>query len=316
MSMTLKELKNRISAAKNIQQITRAMKLIAAAKMRKLESQIRVYREFLREITLLMEEVLRNLDDERVNALISHLRKPKDPSAPPLLVLFTADRGLCGAFNSNLIDKAFKRIDELLRTHDRVSLFPIGRKGEHSLSKLASRDKRLKVIDSITKVPDYPPLKLGERITQHLKSLFLNGEVSKIELVRPKYLKTIKSAPVLEVYLPLGEELMADLPSGEVKTLPRTDVTEVLRRGVIEPSLEEVLVRLTEMFLNSKIYGSLLELKVSEFSARLVAMTNATENAENLIKELMLQFFKKRQELITKELMDIVEAAEGLKHIS
>ncbi len=298
MSSTLKELKNRINAAKNIQQITRAMKLIAAAKIRKLEAMSRTYKNYLSHI----EEVKRIIGSfEEVPEALRNLLIPPNPKAPKTLVLFTADRGLCGAFNTNLIDLATQELEKLNYTEIEVLLYAIGRKADHFLSKLASRYPNLRLVGSVERVHDYPSLQLALRISSELINLFTKGETSEIRLVRPKFISVTKHLPAVDKFLPIGLESRTTSNKGFI---------------LCEPSPEEVLRELVEIYLRGEIYGALIDLKASEFGARLVAMTNATENAANLIKELMLQFFKKRQELITKELMDIVEAAEGLKEIS
>ncbi len=294
MSTTLRELKNRINAAKNIQQITRAMKLISAAKMRKLEGLARNFRRYLEVLQLALETL--PVESLKRSILINPEENGEVSDKPVGLMILTADRGLCGAFNNNIINTAMKRLRDL--GEDNAILITVGRKACNAF-------KAYRPVISVDRVPDYPSYDFSTELASQLGELYRTGRVARIEAVAPRYISTTRYEVRNQTILPLQLELDTEGKGRREQTLQRVEL--------IEPSTDYVSETLVAMIFRAKVHSLLLELKATEYGARLAAMTNATENAENLIRELRLLFFKKRQEQITRELMDIVEASEGLK---
>jgi F-type H+-transporting ATPase subunit gamma len=291
MSMALKELKNRIKAADNIKQITRAMKLIASVKIKKIQRAFLPFREYIKDLQKIVSVLLRNTDF-RLNLGNLDILKEKQGDKIGLIVV-TSDKGLCGAFNTNIFNYFEKKYSNL---KEKLIIIPVGKKAVSYFSK-----RGYNLFATFDKVGDIPSFDFIKRLRYEIFNLY--ERVSRIEVIYTKYYSPSKFLPISIKLLPFDVSLI------DIKEEKSDNVDHF----IFEPSLDDIGQEIFEIYVNSLIYQLILDSKLSEFSARLMAMNTATENAENLIKDLKLLFFKKRQESITKELLEIVAGVEALK---
>jgi F-type H+-transporting ATPase subunit gamma len=291
MSMALKELKNRIKAADNIKQITRAMKLIASVKIKKIQRAFLPFREYIKDLQKIVSVLLRNTDF-RLNLGNLDILKEKQGDKIGLIVV-TSDKGLCGAFNTNIFNYFEKKYSNL---KEKLIIIPVGKKAVRYFSK-----RGYNLFATFDRVGDIPSFDFIKRLRYEIFNLY--ERVSRIEVIYTKYYSPSKFLPISIKLLPFDVSLI------DIKEEKSDNVDHF----IFEPSLDDIGQEIFEIYVNSLIYQLILDSKLSEFSARLMAMNTATENAENLIKDLKLLFFKKRQESITKELLEIVAGVEALK---
>ncbi|MGC8734571.1 MAG: ATP synthase F1 subunit gamma [bacterium] len=291
MSMALKELKNRIKAADNIKQITRAMKLIASVKIKKIQRAFLPFKNYINDLKKIVTVLLNNTDFKLSLGNIDILKEKQGNKIG--LVVITSDKGLCGAFNTNIFNYFEKNYANL---KDNLLIIAVGKKAVSYFSK-----KGYNLFATFDKVGDIPSFDFIKQLRNEVFNLY--EKVFKIEVIYTKYYSASKFIPVSIRILPFDVNLI------NIKE----DKVGNIDHFIFEPYLEDIGQEIFEIYVNSLIYELILESKLSEFSARLMAMNTATDNAENLIKELKLLFFKKRQESITKELLEIVAGVEALK---
>ncbi|MEN3015189.1 MAG: ATP synthase F1 subunit gamma [bacterium] len=291
MSTTLKEIKNRIKAATNIRQITKAMKLISSIKLKKIQKAFLPFKNYQKSIEELISVLVKNIDFKLIVSNVEFFKVRK--SNKDLVVIFSSDKGLCGAFNTNLFmffEKSFKR--------DNVKLITVGKKAILYFSR-----RNYEIVDHFEKIPDIPSFEFSRKLNELVKKIYISdSNISSVKLVYNSFISSIKYEPRIETLLPISEQ-----------NFKATNYN--VNHFIFEPSLEKIASYLFELYIDSLIYKVLMDSKLSEFSARFTAMNTATENAENLIKELKLLFFKRRQESITKELLEISAGVEALKQI-
>ncbi len=282
---TLREIKRRIGSIKSTQQITKAMKMVAAAKMRRAQENIFATRPYAFKIREMMQDLMAqstSFDDPLMQ---------ERPVERIYLVVVSADRGLCGAFNSNIIRRAVREIQE----HREVEtwIVPVGRKAHDYFTK---RDYHVEksFVDLFNKL-EYQH---AREIAAYLIQEFLQGKADKIKIVYNEFKSVVQQNMRVEKYLPIPRQA--------------SDITEVADY-IFEPGHEEILRKLLPKFLNIEMWRVLLESYAAEQGARMTAMENATENAKELIYQLTLQYNKARQAAITKEISEIVGGAEALK---
>jgi F-type H+-transporting ATPase subunit gamma len=291
MSMALKELKNRIKAADNIKQITRAMKLIANVKIKKIQRAFLPFREYIKDLQKIVSVLLRNTDFRLSLGNLDILKEKQGDKIG--LIVVSSDKGLCGAFNTNIFNYFEKKYSDL---KEKLIVIPVGKKAVSYFSK-----RGYNLFATFDKVGDIPSFDFIKRLRDEIFNLY--ERVSRIEVIYTKYYGSSKFLPISVKLLPFDVSLI------DIKEEKSYSVDHF----IFEPSLDDIGQEIFEIYVNSLIYQLILDSKLSEFSARLMAMNTATENAENLIKELKLLFFKKRQESITKELLEIVAGVEALK---
>lgn len=285
---TLREIKRRINSIKSTQQITRAMKMVAAARLRKAQERILANRPYAYRI------------NEMIGHLVSHIEFINNPllDVRPLqrllLVIVTADRGLCGSFNSNIIKKALHQIE--VHKDMEISLLCIGRKGYDFFR------KRNYVIDrhdiNIFNQLDYHHAQL---ITDFMVDMYVTKNTDLIEIVYNEFKSAVQQNIVVEEYLPLYPTTF------EEKTF-RVDY-------LYEPDKLSLFNALLPKHMNIQTWRILLESNAAEQGARMTAMENATDNASDLITDLTLHYNKARQASITKEISEIVGGAEALSQV-
>jgi F-type H+-transporting ATPase subunit gamma len=283
-----RDIRRRIKSVKNTAQITKAMQMVAAAKMRKAQQAALVGRPYAQ----LMNEVLAQAA-ARAGAFEHPLMEVREIKKRALIVVST-DRGLCGGLNSNLLREAAK-LDRNTTVY-----ITAGKKA----SQFIARTKRQLAAEFIYK--DTPQFAEARAISRFAQDLFLRGEVDAVDILYTNYVSTLVQQPKTVPFLPVGkiQAVKAGIgaPNEELKAVNKTDLFE------FEPDEKAVLGALLPHSLNFQVHQILLEAKASEHSARMVAMKNATDNAKQLIKDLTLEYNKLRQSNITKELLEITTA--------
>jgi F-type H+-transporting ATPase subunit gamma len=286
---TLKAIRKRISSVRNTQQITKAMKMVSAAKLRRAQESAIQARPYAEKMT----ELLKNLST-RVSREAHPLMTAREEKKVHL-VLFTSDRGLCGGYNTNLIRSA----DAFIRQQsvDReIELTLVGRKGADYF-----RRRRANIADRYTDILYKAPDELAVEIAAKLIDRFINGATDAVYIIYSRFRSALSQVPTLEKLLPVSLT-----ETGGVET---EQATEYLYEPGVQQLLASLLPRITEVALQR----ALLEATASEHGARMTAMESATGNASKMIGSLTLQMNRARQASITRELMEIVGTAEALK---
>ncbi len=287
-----RDIRRRIKSVKNTAQITKAMQMVAASKMRKAQQAALSGRPYV----VLMNSVLGQVSAQAGD--FSHPLIEKRTIKKRALIVISSDKGLAGALNSNLLR-------EVAKTDPNTTVYiAAGRKGAQFLS----RTKRNLAGEFTYK--DAPQFSEARAISKFAQDLFLKGDVDQVDIAFTNYINTLTQKPETRTLMPIGEikALDADLQSDNADSKLSTSSVEYL----FEPSASSVLGALLPHYLNYQVYQVLLEAKASEHSARMVAMKNATDNAKQLIKDLTLDYNKIRQASITKELLEITSAAMSM----
>ena len=286
---TLRQIRDRVKALKNTQQITRAMKMVAGAKIRRAEAAMKAARPYARAIG----DMLRELASETGNVQHPLLRRREGAARGVLLM--TADKGLCGAFNSNLVRAA---LAEANAAGPNALLYVVGIKGQIQLRRSPLGKAAAWALQS------KPFAELARDVAAKVSEDFLAGTVGGVTLVSSRFVSTIVQRPTPIQLLPIA-------PPAGASEKPR--IRGLHNSFEFEPDAKDVLAALLPKYLEFTIYQALLETQASEFAARLIAMTNATDNAGKLIDELTLVMNKTRQASITKEILEVVGGAEALR---
>lgn len=289
-AMGLRDIRKRIKTVKNTRQITKAMKMVAAAKLRKAQDAVIAARPFAQTLEAVMSELIARAEP----GAVSHPLLTKRATKRVELVVVTADRGLAGGFNANITRRAVKFLTE---TRDAtVVTTTLGRKGNEFLRGRGFTIRR-----------DWPGV-LGKvtyaraaEIAEELVQRFLSGEVDAVYLLNNEFASAVSQVPTMSMLLPFEPK------SGQAKG------AGALVDFVYEPSPQGVLEKLVPQAVAVKVYRAMLESVAAEQAARMSAMENATKNAGEMISTLTLFYNRTRQALITKELMEIVSGAEALK---
>jgi F-type H+-transporting ATPase subunit gamma len=301
---SLRDIRKRISSVRSTQQITKAMKMVAAAKLRRAQESILATRPYATK----MFEVLSRLA-ARTSAEVHPLLARREPKRVEVVV-FTSDRGLCGAFNMNLIQKAEKFVQAEKPKMEEIALSFIGRKGRDYFRKRNVMMRR-EHVNFFGKVDFVLAAKIGQELVQTYAARQVDG----IYLLYSEFRSAIQQRVVLRRILPVepkvGEKGLDISASAEAHSsgIGRGSGVEYL----YEPSEAEILDKLLPMYVEVQVYQALLESLASEYGARMTAMENATQNASEMIDKLTLIYNKARQAAITKELIEIVSGAEALK---
>ena len=280
----LKDIRNRIKSVKSIQKVTKAMKMVAAAKMRRAQEHMEEARPYAQRLTEVIQHLLPDVDREILDLL--DVRSVNRVA----YVVVTSDRGLAGSFNTNVLKKAQKDIDTIGKNN--IDIFCIGKKARDYY-----KQREYTIIDSHTDF--WNELYYGDaiRIGKGIISHFTEKRVDEIHVVYNEFMNVANQYVESEKLLPLEFE--------------REESVQLDR--LYEPDKNELVKSLIPRHLNIQVWKYLLESFASEQAARMVAMENATENAEEMIKDLTMEFNKARQASITKEILEIVGGAEALK---
>ena len=283
-----RDLRRRIKSVKNTAQITKAMQMVAASKMRRAQQAALSGRPY----ASLMNEVLGNVTHYAGD--FTHPLMEKREVRKTAVVVVSTDKGLCGALNSNLMREAAKL------ERDSTVYIAAGRKAAQFLSRT-----RRKLVAEFT-YKDAPLFGEARAISRFVRELFLKGEVDRVDILYTNFISTLTQRPEKRQLLPVGEikAVTVGIPHPQEEEKLMYGATEFL----FEPDVDQVLGALLPHSLNFQVYQILLEAKASEQSARMVAMKNATDNANQLIKDLTIEYNKLRQSNITKELLEIATA--------
>ena len=284
---TLKAIRKRISSIRNTQQITKAMKMVSAAKLRRAQEAAVQARPYAAK----MADLLKNLLSRVARAAHPLLTVREEKRIQ--LVLLTSDRGLCGGYNANLI-RAAEAFIRKQGADKQVQLTLIGRKGADHF-----RRRRAEISDRYVNILATPAEELAAEIAEKLISRFVNGETDAVYLLYSHFRSALSQVPTLEKLLPIA--------------LAETEKTEQLTEYLYEPGVQELLSSLLPKITAIAIQRALLEATASEHGARMTAMDSATSNASKMMGTLTLQMNRARQASITRELMEIVGTAEALK---
>src|SRR5215217_4088029 len=298
--MAQKDVKSRISSVKNIQKITRAMEMVAAARLRRAEQRIealRPYASAIRRMTRQAAEAAQNVPNLPI------LNEHESVNTVGLL-LVTGDRGLAGAFNSQIV-RAGVRVAAAHEGEGRsTAWYASGRRGVSSLTFRGNE-----VVGAYTGFTDRPAYGDARDIAQDLMAAYVDGDVDQVEIVYNHYLSPLTQEVTRETLLPLQQATILEAEEDD-------DGEEQPAHSALveyEPDPEEILRRLIPAYVEISIFRALLESTASEHGARMTAMRNASENAGDIIKDLTLQMNRERQAEITQEILEVVSGAEGLR---
>ncbi|MDQ6857602.1 MAG: ATP synthase F1 subunit gamma [Chloroflexota bacterium] len=280
-----RDLRRRARSIKNIQQLTRAMQLVAASKMRRAQEAVLASRPF----------------EEKLRSMLNNLAPYADPELSPLLqrrdvkkvavVLITTDRGLVGPMNVNLVRSTMRFIAE----RPSPTYIAVGRKGINTLRRM-----RAPLIAEFPGIPDRPTTADTNAIARAAVDEFVSGNVDEVHLAFTRFINTLRQEPTIRRLLPLEPEA------------EKTEETAAVQY-LFEPDPAEVMNLIVPRFIEVAVYQAILESKASQFSAQMVAMRNATDAAGDLIDDLTLAANKARQTRITKEMLEIASGAEAMK---
>ncbi|MCY7320243.1 MAG: F0F1 ATP synthase subunit gamma [Phormidesmis sp. CAN_BIN36] len=312
----LKLIRDRIQSVKNTKKITEAMRLVAAAKVRRAQEQVTATRPFADRLAQVLYSLQIRLQFEEANLPL--LRK-RDVKTVALLVI-SGDRGLCGAYNSNVIRRAETRAKELQAEGLNYKFILVGRK---SVQYFQRREQPIE--GTYIGLEQIPTAAEASQISDQLLSLFLSDTVDRVELVYTRFVSLISSRPVIQTLLPLDPQGL-EVPDDEIFRLTtRGGQLQVEREKVTAPTQSsfpqdmifeqdpvQILDALLPLYLNNQLLRALQESAASELAARMTAMNNASENASELMKDLSLTYNKARQAAITQEILEVVGGAEAL----
>jgi len=287
---TLKEVKTKISGVKKTAQITKAMNMVAAAKLRGAQEKMEDFRPY----TSKFNDAMSNLSGG-ANTNAFPLMENRDVKTVELVIV-TSDRGLCGSFNANIIKLALRKIAEYEAAGKKVSLVCVGKKGYQLLRKTG------KVRKSYNETMANFQMFNAREIATDVADNFLNGTSDKVEILYNEFISVARQTPAVGAFLP-------------VQPVEAVEGAEKKISGdyIYEPSSEEIMDVLQPLYLNVLIYHSMLEVGAGEHAARMTAMDNATNACKDIVKNLTVVYNKARQAAVTSELMDIVGGAEALK---
>jgi F-type H+-transporting ATPase subunit gamma len=281
----LKEIRNRITSVSSTMQITSAMKMVSAAKLKKAQDAITAMRPYAEKLTELLQNLSDTLEGDAGGEFTTQREVKK-----VLVVAITSNRGLCGAFNSNVIKEAKNRV--AFYAGKQVDIFAIGKKGNDVLTKTVN------VIDNQSGVFDNLTFDNVAAIAETLTEKFVSGEYDKIELIYNQFKNAATQIVQTEQFLPLAPI--------------KSDVPVTTGDYIFEPSKEEIVLTLIPKSLKTQLYKGIRDSFASEHGARMTAMHKATDNATELRNQLKLTYNKARQASITSEILEIVGGAEAL----
>lgn len=302
----LKEIRDRITSVKSTQQITRAMTMVSAAKLRRYQDRIVRMRPYAAKLLDMLHHIAGSIDPSSLNNPFYEKRDVKKT----LIISFTGDKGLCGSFNNQIFKQTVKLIENKFPNYQKdknVEILSMGKKGTEYFKKYDYPLWR-----GYTEFLSHVDYDTSEELASELLELFITGTFDDIYLVYNKFKNPIVYFPTIEKWLPVTGDLvekseLADDIKGEGHYILQTPY-------IYEPSREEIMETLIPKSLKLNFYRVMMDSLASEFGARMTAMDQATDNAEELIKQLRITFNKERQAAITKEIMEIVSGAQALEN--
>lgn len=291
MSGALKEVRNRIKSVQSTQQITKAMKMVSAAKLRRAQDAITQMRPYAQKLQEMLSNIIGSADGDLNIALAA-----ERPAEKILMILVTSDRGLCGGYNSNLIKLAKQRIAEEYSEQaakGNVTLLPLGKKGYEHFQK-----NNLKAVNQYWDVFTGLSFERVQEVAGYAMEAFKNKEVDRVEVVYSEFKNAATQRFVSEQFLPVKKST----PAGGKKA-----------DFIFEPAQESLIAELMPKILNTQLFKAVLDANASEHGARMTAMDKASDNANELLKTLKISYNRARQAAITTELTEIVSGAAALQ---
>ncbi|WP_019960215.1 F0F1 ATP synthase subunit gamma [Woodsholea maritima] len=292
---SLKDLKNRIGSVKSTQKITKAMQMVAAAKLRRAQEAAEASRPYAERMSAVMANLSASMDSPDAPRLLVGTGQQESY----LLVVATADRGLCGGFNTNIARMARERIAQLLRDGKEVKILCVGKKGADQLKRLYGK-LIMKVIE-LRSAKNIDGTIAGDIGTQ-IRTLFEQGEFDVCQIISSQFISVIAQKPRVQTLIPAREAIDS--------SVARPDLKGALYE--YEPDEESILATLLPRYVDTVILSALLENVAGEMGAKMAAMDNATRNAGELIDKLNLEYNRQRQAKITTELTEIISGAEAV----
>lgn len=304
----LKDIKSRIQSVENTKKITRAMKMVAAARVKKAENSVKSGRPFAEELITIFKKMLIAVNDfssDGVQIKIPIENYPvllakREVKTAGLLVI-TSNKGLAGAYNANIVRNVLKQIEENKANGIKSKLFIVGLKGISSLKKkLAGMD--IEVIQTYTQVASEVSAAGAERIAQDLAEVFIAGNIDSIEIFTTKFKNMMSYSAEKWDLLPIKVD--------DIKSDEKFEIEPIM---LFEPNVQSILQKLVPLYITNTIYQALLEAQASELASRMTAMSAASNNAEEMIRVLTIDYNKARQWAITQEILEVVSGADALK---
>ncbi|KAJ3670450.1 hypothetical protein LUZ60_010774 [Juncus effusus] len=321
---SLRDLRDRIDSVSNTKKITEAMKLVAAAKVRRAQEAVVSGRPFSESLVEVLYNINEQLQTDDIDVPLTRVRPVKKIA----LVVVTGERGLCGAFNNNVLKKAEQRMLQLRQLGIEYTVVSVGKKGNMYF------EKRPEIpVDRYLQSSQLPTTKDAQAVADDVFSLFISEEVDKVELLYAKFVNLIKSEPVIHTLLPLSPKgeicdingVCVDAADDELFRLTTKDGKLTIERETVrtetvnfspiiqfEQDPVQILDALLPLYLNSQILRALQESLASELAARMSAMSAATDNANELRKSLSMVYNRKRQAKITGEILEVVAGANAM----
>lgn len=292
----LKEVRERIKSVKSTQQITKAMKLVSASKLKKAQDRIVKMRPYSAKLQEVLSNIMGNVNMSELSLSYNTERAVNKV----LVVIITSDRGLCGGFNTNLIKTAKRLINEdyaAIAAKGNLTIMPIGKKGYDALKRINKLDFNTTYVNLFQNLT----FENAGTAAEEVMSAFSNGEYDRVDVVFAEFKNAATQVFQAVQYLPV--------PKSSVKTEGRKSVANYS----FEPDKEQLLMELVPKILKTSFFRYMLDTNASEHGARMVAMESATNNANDLIKRLNIEYNKARQASITNQIMEIVGGAAALE---
>jgi F-type H+-transporting ATPase subunit gamma len=305
---SLKAIRKRISSVKSTQKITRAMKMVAGARLARAQARILALRPYAVKTQEMLAHVVETMrtdeSGEAIETTPDHPFLVERPEKTVVLLVLTSDRGLCGAFNTNINKMAERAWRERTAQGQNVQIYTLGRKGRDYL-----RRRKAPIVHDFARIWDGLDINKARLVSRSVVPALVKGDVDSIYLIYNEFKSAMTQRVVVESLLPLRPTNGA----APAQTAPVSAVPAARVEYIFEPDKQALLERLLPMYVEISILRALLESMASELGARMTAMDSATNNAKEMISSLTLAYNRARQAAITKELMEIIGGAEALK---
>ena len=306
MADSMRDIKGRIKSVSSTKQITHAMQLVASAKLRKTRERADARRAYTKYIIETMHMIANGMDTQGENA---HIFIKDNDSDRDLFIVVSSDKGLAGGFNSNVLKYATEKISQL---SDNPAVCAVGVKAVDYFTR-----RRYEIAGSYTGESESPSLTLARNIGNAVTTMFLEQKVDRVFIIYNRFVSVMSQVPDIIQLLPLtGDSLKADMIDTigleEGEGIDTEKVNKLKSVMIFEPDAETLMETLVPKYFDNAIYGALLESAAGELAARRMAMENATDNADELISDLTLEYNRARQGAITQELTEIISGADAI----
>ncbi|MCI5889008.1 MAG: ATP synthase F1 subunit gamma [Brachyspira sp.] len=304
----LKDIKNRIQSVESTKKITRAMKMVAAARVKKAENTVKASRPFTAELNTMFKKLLNSVGTYSASTLkiksavdnYPALLQPRPLKTAGLLVL-TSNKGLAGAYNANIVRRTIKKIEEYQAQGIRTILFIVGQKGISALKrKVLNYD--CEIANTYLNMANNPSGEGAKLVVEDMAEYYVNNKIDKIEII------TTRFKNMMSYFVEEWEVLPLKTPEADYERL-HDNILEPLMEFV--PDMHNILQKIVPMYVTNIVYQALLEAQASELASRMTAMSAATTNAEKMIKTLSVEYNKSRQFAITQEIIEVVSGANA-----